>query len=177
MQDDQSNASVGKHEDTDNVDDITREALMATERIPKTYASVAFSLKEMNDKQARLVLCDYGSLSKVGARDSVATYPPPESPRGVNVVANERSILHGLGALLVSMYSPDSEYSLRFLSPKRNHTEMKTPVESFRVKLNNVLQTFCQDDEFLGEVLKSAWSSLKAVTPQVDVAGALASPS
>jgi hypothetical protein len=56
-----------------------------------------------------VLFCDFGSLAKVGESAS-ATYPPPSFPLGTHVLANEASVLHGLGALLVHMVDGSSTY-------------------------------------------------------------------
>jgi hypothetical protein len=66
-----------------------------------------------------VLLCDYGGLSVACNSNATATYPPPEAPRGVSVLASERSITYGLGALLVCLHCHGMEQNLRFITERR----------------------------------------------------------
>lgn len=49
-----------------------------------------------------IAFCDLGSLARAGEAGS-ATYPPPDSPTGLNVPATEASAAWGLGAFLLTL--------------------------------------------------------------------------
>ena len=65
-----------------------------------------------------ITLCDYGGLAPLGLDTASATYPPPEYPRGLNVPANETTVVYGLGVLLVCLLTQTVEKNIRFISEK-----------------------------------------------------------
>jgi serine/threonine protein kinase len=71
-----------------------------------------------------LCLCDYGALARVGSSEAACTYPPPDYPRGTAIPATERTLLHGLGAMLVCFIAGTHERKLRYVSHSNEPNEL-----------------------------------------------------
>lgn len=118
-----------------------------------------------------VLFCDFGSLAKVGESAS-ATYPPPSFPLGTHVLANEASVLHGLGALLVHMVDGSSTYhkNLKYLTKKRTAEQARLGDSAFfKARIDFVKDDFVQSQPALGSVLTAAWADGMTLGTFVDV--------
>ena len=125
-------------------------------------ANVLFHHKD--DMTVQLSLCDYGSIVRVG-EDGAATYPPPETPWGYDVVGNERSVLYGMGILLAScMTTQEEENALRYILPHERYAQLGR--EFTREEGTKELETFQQEllkfmsanYPLVGKVMSVAWT-------------------
>ena len=66
------------------------------------------------DKSPRM--CDYGAMDDMGSTRAAATYPPPEYPRGLGVLADEHTMAHGLGVFLIALVSHELASTMRFVT-------------------------------------------------------------
>lgn len=60
----------------------------------------------VSDDLTEIKLIDYGSITKIGRPNGVATFPPPCAPTGLGVEATESTIVYGLGVLLAMYFAP-----------------------------------------------------------------------
>lgn len=63
----------------------------------------------------RVQLCDYGALTRVNAGDACATYPPPENPTGLGIVASPAVVAYGLGVLFYCLLFPKEEKHFQYV--------------------------------------------------------------
>ena len=123
----------------------------------------ALYLRNADGAGVTVVLCDYGGLAPLGSPDAVATYPPPQHPRGVRVAASAGTVMHGMGALLVSCFYEDLEPTLRYVKPNRKRLRDVAPVTDagaaklLREARDEALAEVEARDEALGKALRCAW--------------------
>lgn len=106
-----------------------------------------------NPKTRALLLCDYGSMEEAGLPVGTATYPPPETPYGMDVMADQRALAYGLGVLIVGLHDEGLLHHLAF-------RPVTSPLEIARADLalgcEQVMQAV--HDPELAPVLRTAWA-------------------
>ena len=116
-----------------------------------------------DDRALTVVLCDYGGLAALGSPDAVASYPPPQHPRGVRVAASEATVMHGFGAMLVSAFFLDLEPSLRYIGRSHKRLRDAAPLTDtgaaamLRAAKVTALEEVAARDQGLARVLRCAW--------------------
>ena len=68
------------------------------------------------DEHGQCILLDYGSIYIVGSRSACSTFPPPENPRGTNILASERLVVYDIGVLLAFCLHGDLVNKFRYLT-------------------------------------------------------------
>ena len=103
-----------------------------------------------------LVLCDYGGLALRGTRSGTATFPPPWSPRGTDVPADEPCVAYGLGALLVSLVLPYECNRLKYVDCERA-SALADAERLLGLECKAARAAVTKKDAGLGRVLAAAW--------------------
>lgn len=127
----------------------------------------------------RIMFCDYGAVALVGTTNGAVTYPVPEMPSGVDVLADERAVLHGLGALLVGFVDRLKLRSIVFVNSRKRARDVDTPptlaAASAHIsrQMAQLKTTIKSGNEGLGELLDIAWSKEGTIDAFIEAAGSL----
>lgn len=103
-----------------------------------------------------LVLCDYGGLALRGTRSGTATFPPPWSPRGTDVPADEACVAYGFGALLVNLVLPHECNRIMYVDVDRA-SALGDAERVLGAECEAVRAAVAKRDAGLGRVLAAAW--------------------
>ena len=126
------------------------------------------------DGKTHLTLCDYGSIEEVGASTGCATYPPPESPYGTGVVADERALCYGVGVLLATLSEPLVEKNLRYMDKpvgKKRKTRSELPAsDQMHKQCKKTLEVLEAKDHLVADLVRFAWETTTSLS---DLGGAL----
>ena len=125
--------------------------LMDTRRVVYTDFKPSNVLR--NAETNKLTLCDYGGMAFTGETFGTATYPPPESPYGNDVQADERAVAYGLGVLLVTLHAKKLAASLLFRPEGVERDTARVEIEDGCARAVEGVK-----DEVLAAVLRAAWA-------------------
>jgi hypothetical protein len=109
-----------------------------------------------NPKLSSFVLCDYGSLVPLGCALGVSTYPPPEWPLGMEVLACERAVIYGLGVVLAASLHPQSLDLLQYSCDPDPEAQARASA-FIRASNTLIISVIAEKHPASASVLRHAW--------------------